>query len=167
MPNSARRPRTERCTSLRCWQSRPGGCSRDARVRRLATEFACQWLHIYDFDSLSEKSEKFFPEFAELRGDMYEESILFFTDLFQRDASVLSLLDADHTFVNDRLAKFYGIADKTPSADARRRLPRRRTVGAASRESVGTVEAASWGSRRRSRSNREHRAPARSCAATG
>jgi hypothetical protein len=90
----------------------------DARVRRLATEFACQWLHIYDFDSLSEKSEKFFPEFAELRGDMYEESILFFTDAFQRDASVLSLLDADHTFVNDRLVRFYGIADKTPSADA-------------------------------------------------
>jgi len=87
----------------------------DARIRRLATEFACQWLHIYDFDSLSEKSEKFFPEFTALRGDMYEESILFFTDLFQRDASVLSILDADQTFVNDRLAKFYGIADRTPS----------------------------------------------------
>ena len=90
----------------------------DSRIRRLATEFACQWLHIYDFDSLSEKSEKFFPEFAELRGDMYEESILFFTDLFQRDASVLSSLDADHTFVNDRLARFYGIADRTPSGGA-------------------------------------------------
>jgi hypothetical protein len=81
----------------------------DARTRRLATEFACQWLHIYDFDALDEKSEKHFPEFVELRGDMYEESILFFTDLFQRDASVLSLLDADHTFVNERLAKFYGL----------------------------------------------------------
>src|SRR5580704_2206404 len=90
----------------------------DPRVRRLATEFACQWLHIYDFDSLSEKSEKFFPEFAELRGDMYEESILFFTDLFQRDASVLSVLDADHTFVNDRLARFYGITDRMPTGDA-------------------------------------------------
>src|SRR5271170_7559548 len=90
----------------------------DARVRRLATEFACQWLQIYDFESLSEKSEKFFPEFAELRGDMYEESILFFTDLFQRDGSVLSVLDADHTYVNDRLARFYGITDKTPAADA-------------------------------------------------
>ena len=81
----------------------------DARTRRLATEFACQWLHIYDFDTLDEKSEKHFPEFVGLRGDMYEESILFFTDLFQRDASVLSLFNADHTFVNERLAKFYGI----------------------------------------------------------
>jgi hypothetical protein len=82
---------------------------RDARVRGLATEFACQWLRIYEFDLMEEKSAKLFPEFSTLRGDMYEESIRFFTDLFQRDASLLSLLDADHTFVNDRLAHFYGI----------------------------------------------------------
>lgn len=81
----------------------------DPRIRRLGTEFGCQWLHIHDFAALDEKSEKHFPEFADLRGDMYEESILFLTDLFQRDGSLLSLLDADHTFVNDRLAKFYGI----------------------------------------------------------
>lgn len=83
----------------------------DSRVRRLATEFACQWLHIYDFNSLDEKSERHFPEFAELRADMYEESILFFTDLFQRDGSVLSILNADHTYVNERLGKFYGLPD--------------------------------------------------------
>ena len=82
----------------------------DARVRRLATEFACQWLHIYDFGSLEQKSEKHFPEFASLRGDMYEESILFLTDLFQRDASLLNLLDADYTYLNERLADFYGVA---------------------------------------------------------
>ena len=81
----------------------------DVRARRLATEFACQWLHIYEFNTLDEKSEKYFPEFANLRSDMYEESILFFTDLFQRDASLLSLLDSDHTFVNEALARFYGI----------------------------------------------------------
>ncbi len=81
----------------------------DGRVKRLATEFACQWLHIYDFDTLDEKSERHFPEFAALRGDMYEESIRFFMDLFQHGGSVLSVFDADHTFVNERLAKFYGI----------------------------------------------------------
>ena len=82
---------------------------KDSRARRLATEFACQWLHIHGFDPLEQKSEKHFPEFAALRGDMYEESILFFTDLFQSDGSLLSLLNADHTFVNERLAKLYGI----------------------------------------------------------
>ena len=81
----------------------------DPRVRRLAIEFACQWLHIHDFDTLDEKSEKHYPEFSDLRSDMYEESIRFFTDLFQRDASLLSVLDSDHTFLNRRLARFYGV----------------------------------------------------------
>jgi len=83
----------------------------DPRVRRLATEFACQWLHIYDFDAHDEKSETTFPTFAGLRGPMYEESIRFFTDLVQRDGSVLELLDADHTFVNEDLARHYGVPD--------------------------------------------------------
>ena len=81
-------------------------------TRRLATEFACQWLHIYEFDKLDEKSERHFPEFTKLRSDMYEESIRFFTDLFQNDRSILSILDADHTFVNESLAKFYGLDSK-------------------------------------------------------
>ena len=42
----------------------PPDARRTPRVRRLATEFACQWLHIYDFDSLDEKSERHFPTFA-------------------------------------------------------------------------------------------------------
>ncbi len=81
----------------------------DPRIRRLATEFACQWLHVYDFDTLDEKSETVFPEFAALRGAMYEEPIRFFTDLFQRNGSVLDIVDADYTFVNGDLAKFYNI----------------------------------------------------------
>ncbi len=88
----------------------------DPKVRRLATEFACQWLHIYDFDTLDEKSERHFPEFTQLRSDMYEEAIVFFTDLFQRDGSMWEIFDADHTFVNPKLAEFYGIQLK-PSAD--------------------------------------------------
>ncbi len=82
---------------------------KDARTRRLATEFACAWLHIYDFDELGEKSERHFPTFAGLRGAMYEETIRFFTDLFQNDGSVLNILDADYTFLNADLAKHYGV----------------------------------------------------------
>lgn len=81
----------------------------DPKIRRLAKEFACQWLHIYDFDALDEKSERHFPEFAAMRNPMYEEAIQFFTDAFQRDRSVLEWFDADHTFLNESLAKFYGI----------------------------------------------------------
>ncbi|HJT35397.1 MAG TPA: DUF1592 domain-containing protein, partial [Pirellulales bacterium] len=82
---------------------------RDPRVRRLATEFACQWLHIHDFENLDEKSDRHFPTFAALRGAMYEESIQFFTDLFQNDRSVLGILDADYTFLNEELARHYDI----------------------------------------------------------
>jgi hypothetical protein len=82
---------------------------RDPRTRRLATEFACQWLHIHDFDHLDEKSERHFPTFAGLRGAMYEESIQFFTHLFQENGSVLDILDADYTYVNDELAQMYGL----------------------------------------------------------
>lgn len=81
----------------------------DPRTERLAREFASQWLHVYEFDTLDEKSERHFPEFAELRGDMYEEVIQFFTAAFRDDASILSYFDADHTFVNARLAGFYGL----------------------------------------------------------
>lgn len=85
----------------------------DPRVRRLAIEFACAWLHIHDFESLDEKSEKHFPTFAALRGPMYEEAIRFFTDVFQHDASILELFDTDHTFLNESLAQHYGIPGVT------------------------------------------------------
>jgi len=81
---------------------------KDARVRRLATEFGCQWLHVRDVETLDEKSERHFPTFLGLRADMQEEAVRFFIDLFQENRSVLSLLDADHTFVNGTLAKHYG-----------------------------------------------------------
>jgi len=81
----------------------------DPRIRRLATEFGAQWLHVRDLATLDEKSERHFPTFADLRADMQEETVLFFVDLFQNDRSVLSLLDADHSFVNKPLAEHYGI----------------------------------------------------------
>lgn len=86
---------------------------RDPRARRLATEFGAAWLQIHGFDELNEKSERHFPTFTELRGAMYEESILFFTDFFQGDRSILNILDADYTFLNEPLAKHYGIPGVT------------------------------------------------------
>ncbi|WP_193211079.1 DUF1592 domain-containing protein [Luteolibacter marinus] len=78
-------------------------------VRRMAIEFGAQWLHVRDFDQLDEKSETHFPGFAAIRADLDEEPVRYFTDFFQNDGSVTGLLDADHTFVNGRLANYYGI----------------------------------------------------------
>ena len=82
---------------------------KEARIRRLATEFGCQWLHVRDVETLDEKSERHFPTFVDLRRDMQEEAVQFFTHLFQENGSVLSLLDADYTFVNGPLANHYGL----------------------------------------------------------
>lgn len=81
----------------------------DPKIRRLATEFGAQWLHVRDVATLDEKSERHFPTFLSLREDMQEETVRFFMDLFQNDRSVLSLLDADHSFVNRPLAEHYGL----------------------------------------------------------
>jgi hypothetical protein len=82
----------------------------DERVRALAIEFGTQWLHVRGFDEFKEKNEKLFPTFdANLRKAIYEEAILFFQDLFQSDRSVTQVLDADYTFLNEALAKHYGI----------------------------------------------------------
>ena len=82
---------------------------KDARSVRLAREFGCQWLHVRDVATLDEKSERHFPTFVSLRGDMQEEAERFFADLFQQDRPVLSLLNADHVFVNGPLARHYGL----------------------------------------------------------
>jgi hypothetical protein len=82
---------------------------RDDKTRRLAEEFGTQWLHVHGFSEHDEKSAETFPTFAALRGAMEEETILFLADFFQNDRSILSLLDADHTFLNEDLAKHYGI----------------------------------------------------------
>jgi hypothetical protein len=82
---------------------------RDGKARRLAEEFGTQWLHVHGFAQHDEKSEEVFPTFAALRGAMEEETILFLADFFQNDRSILSLLDADHTFLNADLAKHYSI----------------------------------------------------------
>lgn len=82
---------------------------RDEKIVRLANEFGCQWLHVRDVATLDEKSERHFPEFRDIRSDMQEEVSRFFVDLFQEDRNVLSLLNANHTFVNPPLAQLYGV----------------------------------------------------------
>ncbi|MFO0807798.1 MAG: DUF1592 domain-containing protein [Gemmataceae bacterium] len=83
---------------------------KDDRVRSLAIEFGTQWIHVRGFDELKEKNETLFPTFdANLRQAIYEESIRLFQDLFQNDRPIREILDADYTFLNETLAKHYGI----------------------------------------------------------
>lgn len=83
---------------------------KDPKVRGLASEFGTQWLHVRDIQQNREKNEKLFPTFDEtLRAALYEEAVLFFQDLFQEDRRLTDILDADYTFLNETLARHYGI----------------------------------------------------------
>ena len=81
----------------------------DSRIRRLAIQFACQWLHLRNFDRNDDKNEKLYPEFHLLRAAMYEETVQFFSDLFRNDGSILEMVNADHSFLNPSLARHYEI----------------------------------------------------------
>jgi hypothetical protein len=83
---------------------------RDQKVRRLATEFAGNWLDFRRFPEHNAVDRQRFPIFTnELRQAMFEEPIRYFTDIAQRNRSVLDLLYGKDTFVNSLLAKHYGM----------------------------------------------------------
>ncbi len=83
----------------------------DPRARSLTDNFAARWLQISKL-STARPSTEFFPEFnPNVRQAMYDETTLFFDTLRREDRSLLELLDADYTFVNEELAKFYGLPE--------------------------------------------------------
>ncbi len=83
---------------------------RDPRIWRLGIEFGGNWLDFRRFETHSGVNRERFPSFSdELRRAMYEEPIRFFTDLVQRNGSVLDFIAGQHTFVNSSLAGHYGL----------------------------------------------------------
>ena len=81
----------------------------DPRSEALATRFAAQWLRLDDLDKVH-PDRLLFPDFhQQLAYAMRRETELFFSSLVREDASVFDLYTADYTFVNERLAKHYGI----------------------------------------------------------
>jgi hypothetical protein len=81
----------------------------DPRAEALGTRFAAQWLRLQDIDKVH-PDPNFYPNFDdELAGAMRKETITFFNDLVKADRSALDLYRADYTFVNELLAKHYGI----------------------------------------------------------
>jgi mono/diheme cytochrome c family protein len=103
---------------------------KDPRSRSLVDNFAAQWLRLRNLRSHSPIARDF-PNFDnELREAFRIETELFFASIIRDDRSVLDLLNADYTYVNERLARHYGIANvygshfrRVPVAqDARRGL---------------------------------------------
>jgi len=81
----------------------------DPRAESLVTNFADQWLYLRNLRGVNPDLESF-PNFDDnLRQAFKRETELFFASIIQEDRSVIDLLDANYTFVNERLAKQYGI----------------------------------------------------------
>ena len=81
----------------------------DERSRALVDNFAEQWLYLRDVEA-KEPDPGFFPGFDEnLRQAFMRETALFIDSVLREDRSVSELLTADYTFLNERLAKHYGI----------------------------------------------------------
>jgi hypothetical protein len=97
--------------------ARPGEMERQARrmladpkAASLVTNFAMKWLTLDSLDSVK-PDPVLFPNFNDqLRHDFSTEAEAFIGSILLEDRSVVELLTADHTFLNDRLAKHYGIS---------------------------------------------------------
>ena len=83
----------------------------DERADALVTNFASQWLYLRNLDSIR-PDLRVFPDFDDnLRQAFRSETEHLFRHMMESDASVLSLIDSDFTFLNRRLAQHYGIAN--------------------------------------------------------
>jgi hypothetical protein len=81
----------------------------DSRAKTLVDNFAGQWLYLRNMATAAPDPDEF-PEFDEnLRQAFQQETQLFFQDMLRENRSVLDLLDANYTFLNERLARHYGI----------------------------------------------------------
>jgi len=82
----------------------------DERARALGTNFAGQWLYLRNLKA-KYPIDDVFPDFDDnLRKSMQRETEMLFESVVLEDRGALTLLNADYTFVNERLAKHYGVA---------------------------------------------------------
>jgi hypothetical protein len=109
---------------------------RDGRSKALVTNFAGQWLYLRNLPVLAPDPE-LFPDFdRNLRDAFQRETELFLESQLREDRSVVELLSADYTFVNERLAKFYGIPNVYGTHFRRVTLPDDRRAGLLGQASI-------------------------------
>jgi hypothetical protein len=83
----------------------------DPRARAFADNFAGQWLRVRDLRTVQPDPRRFQKFTPALREAMYEEPIEFFHALVRNDRSLIELLDANYTFLNEELARHYGMTN--------------------------------------------------------
>lgn len=84
---------------------------RDPKAEALGSRFAAQWLRLQDLDKVHPDALRFPDFYEQLAQDMRRESELFFNWLVQDGGTLTDLLTADFSYLNERLARHYGIPD--------------------------------------------------------
>ena len=111
----------------------------DRRSSAMIANFAEQWLYLRNLKN-SEPDLEAFPDFDDnLRRAMKEETTLFFDSIMREDRSVVDLLEADYTFVNERLARHYGMPNIYGSQFRRVTVPSEARRGLLGQASILTV----------------------------
>jgi hypothetical protein len=111
----------------------------DTRARALVTNFGGQWLYVRNL-RLQTPNATLFPEFDDnVREAMQRETELFLEDQIRRDRPVGELLTANYTFVNERLARHYGLTGVYGSHFRRVTWPDDRRAGLLGQGSILTV----------------------------
>ncbi len=111
----------------------------DERSGALATRFAGQWLRMSDLEKMH-PNVRTYPNFHDqLKESMRTETELFFNSLVREDRSVLELLSADYTYLDERLAKHYGISGVTGNHFRRVRYEDERRRGILGHASILTL----------------------------
>ncbi len=101
----------------------------DGRARALVDDFATQWLHLRNLDDVVGDPVPF-PDFDQnLVEGFQQETTLFLASTLNEDRSVLDLLDADYTYLNERLSRHYGISGVYGARFRRVTLPDREQRG--------------------------------------
>lgn len=93
----------------------------DPRSRALFDGFGAQWLGVGELAGKTFDPVKFPQMTGELRSAMYDEARLFFDSIVRENRSVVGFVDSDYTFLNETLAKIYGL-EKTVTGPAMRRV---------------------------------------------
>ena len=112
---------------------------KDPKSSEFVKNFAGQWLNLRNLEELSPDPKKFRGFSRQLKNDMRRETEEFFSYIMKEDRSVIDFINADYTFMNERLAKFYGNKQVKGDSFQKVNLDKTRRAGLITQASILTL----------------------------
>ncbi|QDT40669.1 hypothetical protein Pan241w_07270 [Gimesia alba] len=111
----------------------------DPKSEAFVENFAGQWLNLRNLEELTPDPRKFRGFSTQLKEDMRHETEEFFAHIMKEDRSVIEFINADYTFMNERLAKFYGNKEVKGEEFQKVKLDKTRRAGLITQASILTL----------------------------